>query len=78
MLSRVASSIYWLGRYLERAENYSRFIDVNFNLMLDLPPDLKENSGNPLYLRQVIIPFYKTKHKNFERKDVIHFLTFDS
>ena len=37
MLSRVADSIYWLGRYVERAENVARFIDVNFNLMLDLP-----------------------------------------
>ncbi|NVK49136.1 MAG: alpha-E domain-containing protein, partial [Cyclobacteriaceae bacterium] len=42
MLSRVANHIYWLGRYLERAENYARFIDVNFNLMQDLPEDLKE------------------------------------
>lgn len=77
MLSRVASSIYWLGRYLERAENYSRFIDVNFNLMLDLPPDLKEQ-WEPLVITTGDNEIYKTKHKNFERKDVIHFLTFDS
>ncbi|MDF0676720.1 MAG: alpha-E domain-containing protein [Nitrospira sp.] len=37
MLSRVASSIYWLNRYIERAENYARFIEVNLNLTLDLP-----------------------------------------
>jgi len=42
MLSRVANSIYWLHRYIERAENNARFIDVNFNLALDLPPDLTE------------------------------------
>ena len=77
MLSRVASSIYWLGRYLERAENYSRFIDVNFNLMLDLPPDLKEQ-WEPLVITTGDNEIYKTKHKNFERKDVIHFLTFDT
>ena len=28
MLSRVADSIYWLNRYIERAENVARFIDV--------------------------------------------------
>src|SRR5438270_179210 len=28
MLSRVANSIYWLSRYMERAENVARFIDV--------------------------------------------------
>ena len=37
MLSRVADSIYWLNRYIERAENVARFIDVNLHLMLDLP-----------------------------------------
>ncbi len=42
MLSRVADSLFWLGRYIERAENYARFIDVNFNLSIDLPPDMKE------------------------------------
>ena len=42
MLSRVADSLFWLGRYTERAENYARFIDVNFNLSLDLPPGIKE------------------------------------
>ena len=39
LLSRVADSVYWMGRYIERAENVARFIDVNHNLMLDLPQD---------------------------------------
>ncbi len=34
MLSRVANSVYWLSRYIERAENVARFIDVNYNLTL--------------------------------------------
>ena len=37
MLSRVADSIYWMSRYIERAENVARFVDVNLNLTLDLP-----------------------------------------
>ncbi len=37
MLSRVADSIYWMCRYVERAENVARFISVNLNLSLDLP-----------------------------------------
>ncbi|MGH2688471.1 MAG: alpha-E domain-containing protein, partial [Actinomycetota bacterium] len=32
VLSRVAESIYWMKRYVERAENTARFIDVNLNL----------------------------------------------
>ena len=36
MLSRVADSIFWMSRYIERAENVARFIDVNLHLSLDL------------------------------------------
>jgi uncharacterized alpha-E superfamily protein len=39
MLGRVANTIYWMNRHLERAENYARFMDVNFNLSLELPPN---------------------------------------
>src|SRR5579875_4025566 len=35
MLSRVADSLYWVGRYLERAENTLRIVDVNVSLMLE-------------------------------------------
>ena len=35
MLSRVANSLYWLGRYFERAENTARLLDVNLQLLLD-------------------------------------------
>ncbi len=37
MLSRVADSLYWMSRYLERAEHTTRLLDVNLNLMLDEP-----------------------------------------
>lgn len=37
MLSRVAERMFWFGRYLERAENTSRLVNVNANLLLDLP-----------------------------------------
>ena len=36
MLSRVADSIVWMCRYIERAENVARFIDVNTHLAMDL------------------------------------------
>ena len=37
MLSRVANSIYWMGRYVERAENLARFLEVTLTLTLDQP-----------------------------------------
>ena len=37
VLSRVAERMYWLGRYLERADATGRLIEVNANLLMDLP-----------------------------------------
>lgn len=36
MLSRVACSLYWMARYIERAENIARIVDVNLQLLLDI------------------------------------------
>ena len=35
MLSRVANSLFWMNRYIERAENTARIVDVNLQLLLD-------------------------------------------
>lgn len=37
MLSRAAERVYWLGRYLERAENTARIVQQYSQLLLDLP-----------------------------------------
>ena len=37
MLSRVADSLYWINRYIERAENISRFLEVSEAMALDCP-----------------------------------------
>ncbi|HUI77203.1 MAG TPA: alpha-E domain-containing protein, partial [Bryobacteraceae bacterium] len=42
LLSRVADSLYWMARYIERAENVARFVGVNLHLMLDLPSEEKQ------------------------------------
>ncbi len=76
MLSRVAESIYWVARYVERAENIARFIDVTLNVILDQP----EGAAEPW------LPLVNTTgdHKLFAERygtptseNVIKFLTFD-
>ncbi|MEB3263676.1 MAG: alpha-E domain-containing protein [Synechococcus sp.] len=42
MLSRVADSLYWINRYVERAENISRFVEVSEAMALDCPPGSAE------------------------------------
>jgi uncharacterized alpha-E superfamily protein len=38
MLSRVADNLYWMSRYLERAEHTARLLDVNLHGVLDATP----------------------------------------
>jgi len=47
MLSRVADSLYWMSRYLERAEHTARVIDVDLQLRLDQSPE----AGSGRWLR---------------------------
>ncbi len=41
MLSRVAENVYWMARYLERAEDTARLIDSMSNLLLDMPREVE-------------------------------------
>lgn len=76
MLGRVANTIYWMHRYLERAENYARFVDVNFNLSLELPPD-QTAQWKPLVMITGDWDLYATQYKEVRKSTVIHFLAFD-
>lgn len=37
MLSRIAEALFWIGRYVDRADNTARLLDVHFNVMLEDP-----------------------------------------
>lgn len=76
MLSRVANTIYWMNRYMERAENYARFLDVNFNLSLDLPPDVS-TQWKPLAVTTGDWDLYESLYGKAEKNKIIYFLGFD-
>ena len=76
MLSRVANSIYWLNRYIERAENIARFSDVNFNLSLDMPNEMVQQ-WEPLIMTSGDRDLYFERYGKVAPENVIHFLTFD-
>ena len=46
MLSRIAESLYWMGRYVERADDTARLLDVHVHRMLADAAD--ENVGATL------------------------------
>ena len=76
MLSRVANSIYWMCRYIERAENVSRFISVNLNLLLDMPSE-SDKHWEPLVMITGDQEFFEDKYSHYSKDAVINFLTFD-
>jgi uncharacterized alpha-E superfamily protein len=76
MLSRVADSIFWMSRMVERAENVARFIDVNTHLMLDLPGDQAEQWA-PLVITSGDHEDFAERHGRATQESVTRFLTFD-
>ena len=77
MLSRVADSVYWMGRYIERAVNVARFVDVNQHLMLDLPPGVPPR-WEPLVETTGDAARFWRSYSAADQEEVCWFLTFDS
>jgi uncharacterized alpha-E superfamily protein len=77
MLSRVAGSIYWISRYVERAENLARFIDVTFSFILDSPQNVREQ-WQPLISTTADDAIFAERYGTASRENAIRFLAFDS
>jgi len=57
MLSRIAESMFWIGRYVERAEDTARILDVQTQLMLEDPAvDIDQNCRTLLSIMGVDAP----------------------
>lgn len=76
MLSRVASNIYWFGRYVERAENTARLISVNANLLLDLPRRI-EFGWAPLIAISSGEQDFRALYDRMDEASVVRFLLAD-
>ncbi|MEN9849780.1 MAG: hypothetical protein RL368_2520, partial [Pseudomonadota bacterium] len=76
MLSRVARNVYWLGRYVERAENTGRLINVNSNLLLDLPTSLTLG-WQPLIAIMGSEELFKTYNIEANERNITKFLMLD-
>jgi uncharacterized alpha-E superfamily protein len=77
MLSRVAERLYWMARYLERAENTARLARVYSYLMLDLP------NGVGLSWQQLIDitgnqELYRKRHRTSGERNVMRFILSES
>lgn len=76
MLSRVANSVYWLSRLMERAENVARFIDVNYSLTLGYGNAFADQ-WEPLVYTSGDHDLFKKNYDSATRDNVLQFLAFD-
>jgi uncharacterized alpha-E superfamily protein len=76
LLSRVADSVYWMARYIERAENVARFIGVNLHLQLDLPLE-PAHQWQPLIDTSGDAEVFRQRYGKANQFSVIKFLALD-
>ena len=76
MLSRVAENIYWMARYIERAENTARLIMVNTNLLLDLPKNV-QLGWQPIIEILGADKHYLEQNSDFDERQVLKYLISD-
>ena len=81
MLSRVAHSLYWMSRYIERAENIARLLEVNLQFLLDFQglddSKLREHWDSLILSSGDEELFEKIHGKNANSRTVTDFLAFD-
>ena len=78
MLSRTADHLYWMSRYIERAESLARMVDAHYRMSLlpHSPDELAESlqaTMKALHMEQG----YTARHANIEPKAVFAFVCLD-
>jgi len=76
MLSRVAENLYWMTRYLERADNTARLINSTTQVMLDLPIGAKLG-WDVLIKISGLDSLFLESYPQANEKSVVQFLTQD-
>lgn len=74
MLSRVAETLYWTARYIERAENVARLVNVNNLTLMDLPRGVSPG-WEPLIDIIGSREIYEKSYDDFSEQNVIEYLT---
>lgn len=78
LLSRTAENLYWLTRYLERAETMARLLDVG--VRTSLTPNIGggyRNEWQSVLLSSGTAPDYSAKYGEVRERDVVTHLFFD-
>ncbi|URI09116.1 alpha-E domain-containing protein [Aquincola tertiaricarbonis] len=78
MLSRTADHLFWMARYMERAENTARMLDVNYQTSL-LPQSAEEAEQGWRGLLSIseLTWGFREKYSDFSAKNVMDFMVRD-
>ena len=76
LLSRVADSLYWIGRYMERTDAVARFVGVTLQLMLDLPAE-NASQWEALVQASGDNRTFAERYGRATQENVVRFLVFD-
>jgi len=79
MLCRVADSLFWMSRYIERAENTVRLVDVNLQILLETDGANSDNIAtfwHPIIESTGDVSIFSKLYQSFDSRSVMEFLTF--
>ena len=78
MLSRTADHLYWMARYMERAENTARMLDVNYQAsLLPQSTDAAEQGWRGLLSISELTSDYMARHDKVTPREVMEFMVAD-
>lgn len=78
MLSRTAAHLYWMSRYLERAENLARLLDVSFSLsLLPRSQGARAEMQAPLVITETL-DAYNKRYDMLTAESLLHFMALDA
>ncbi|MBT9489504.1 MAG: alpha-E domain-containing protein [Rubrivivax sp.] len=78
MLSRTADHLFWMARYMERAENTARMLNVSYETsLLPQSADMAEAGWRGLLSISELTPFFHKKHAEVNARNVMDFMVRD-
>ena len=76
MLSRIADSLFWTARYMERAEDTARILDVNYHMLAEQPNQSYRFRWGPLVSISGEQERFEKHYEQPDARNVFEFLAF--
>lgn len=78
MLSRTADHLFWMTRYMERADNTARMLDINLQTsLLPQEPEARQRSWRAVLRISELQSAFDAAHPDGTPSDVLHFMVRD-